>query len=163
MNLYVSPVVLKHVHACTCTRKHTHSCLSASMVLKLTHNRGSHLNWQALDLGLTADSGVYSELLVALCEIVGQLKKKGWSPACNKGYRIAAAHLSCFSFWIVRRWLLQSKKGTLSTFRKYLSLNAGSEHTDARGRAVIEWFVPLPNPDHFFIQITSSHLLGTWH
>lgn len=34
------------------------------------------MNWQALDLGLTADSGVYSELLVALCEIVGQLKKK---------------------------------------------------------------------------------------
>lgn len=44
--------------------------------LKALHNRGSHLNWQALDLGLTADSGVYSELLAELCEIVGQLRKK---------------------------------------------------------------------------------------
>jgi len=43
--------------------------------VKALNNRGSYLNWQALDLGLTADSGVYSELLAALCGIVGQLRK----------------------------------------------------------------------------------------
>lgn len=33
------------------------------------------MTWQALDLDLTASSGVHSELLMALCEIVGQLSK----------------------------------------------------------------------------------------
>lgn len=33
------------------------------------------MSWKALDLSLTAGDGVYSELLMALCEIVGQLRK----------------------------------------------------------------------------------------
>ena len=60
------------MHMCTQTCTLLFVSLSG---LKALHNRGSHLDWEASDLGLTADSGVYSELLAALCEIVGQLRK----------------------------------------------------------------------------------------
>lgn len=57
-----------------CTQTYTLLFVSLSG-LKILRNRGSRLNRQTLDLGLTADRGVYSELLAALCEIVGQLRK----------------------------------------------------------------------------------------
>lgn len=51
-------------NACTDAHAHKYRFLFVSLSdLKALHNRGLHLNWQALDLSRTADNGVYSELL----------------------------------------------------------------------------------------------------
>lgn len=74
-------------------------------------------------MGLTAGSGVYSELLMALYEIVGQLRKIAEGQITVKvAELLLPLQLFLFLFGLSGVYSCRVKKRTLSTSRKYLSL-----------------------------------------